>query len=354
MSTFNNHFQLIGENAIATWGHTEGYDATRNDFPMYTLIENNVMRELGIYEKQSSAVGICKSALNTIRNNIIFNTARAAINFNDLVGGGDVVEGNLIFNTCRESGDHGPINSWDRQPFLTNLRYGGAQSSFDPLPRLIRRNFIFANYGASQGVDNDDGSSFFHINHNLFYMADGFKMDYGGHDSRFENNMVLSFSNNGGPCFNMGNFLKGHGDVLRGNKCLIGLGEIDKRSNSKHSVYSSSIFGNELSYTTRKLEARFSVEDKEEPPFVGRLWEGCFNSHVTLTSNKYYTPDGIARIACGERKFLNLSKVVSEFGLEENSTNQTLPGISEIIAWARSMVMKPINSPLSLISVAMK
>ena len=23
---------------------------------------------------------------------------------------------NVLFNTCRESSDHGPINSWDRQP----------------------------------------------------------------------------------------------------------------------------------------------------------------------------------------------------------------------------------------------
>jgi len=32
-------------------------------------------------------------------------TARAAINFNDGFGGGNIVKGNLIFNTCRESGD---------------------------------------------------------------------------------------------------------------------------------------------------------------------------------------------------------------------------------------------------------
>jgi hypothetical protein len=151
-----NRFEWIGENAIATWGDTDGYDATAGNYPMYTLIQNNVMRELGIYQKQSSAVGQSKAALTTIRNNIMFNMPRAAINFNDMVGGGDVVEGNLLFNTCRESGDHGPINSWDRQPFLTDLRDGS--KSFDPIPRKITDNFIFANYGASEGVDNDDVS----------------------------------------------------------------------------------------------------------------------------------------------------------------------------------------------------
>ncbi len=187
----NNLFEWLGENAIATWGDTDGYDATAGEFPMYTLIESNVMRELGIYEKQSSAVGHSKAALTTIRNNIMFNMPRAAINFNDMVGGGDIVEGNLIFNTCRESGDHGPINSWDRQAYLTTLR-DGKTASFDPLPRTIRGNYIIANYNAAQGVDNDDGSSWFHIHHNLFYQAEGFKMDYGGHDSIYEYNMAMS------------------------------------------------------------------------------------------------------------------------------------------------------------------
>ena len=47
----------------------------------------------------------------------------AAINFNDMMGGGDIIEYNLLFNPCRESGDHGPINTWDGQPFLTKLLY---------------------------------------------------------------------------------------------------------------------------------------------------------------------------------------------------------------------------------------
>jgi hypothetical protein len=174
----SSYFEWLGENAIATWGDTDGYDATGENFPMYTTIRGNMMRELGIFEKQSSAVGQAKAAHTYMLHNIMFNMPRAAINFNDMVGGGDVVHGNLIFNTCRESGDHGPINSWDRQPFLTTLR-DGQTKSFDPVPREIDHNFIIANYGASQGVDNDDGSSWFHIHRNLFYSAEGFKMDYG-------------------------------------------------------------------------------------------------------------------------------------------------------------------------------
>lgn len=333
VSIVNNRFEWLGENAIATWGDTDGYDATAGEFPMHTLVEGNVMRELGIYEKQSSAVGICKAALTTVRNNIVFNTARAAINFNDMVGGGDVVEGNLLFNTCRESGDHGPINSWDRQAYLTTLK-DGTTPSFDPIPRVIRRNLIFANYGASQGVDNDDGSSWFHIHYNVFYDADGFKMDYGGHDSVYEHNMAISFSYRGGPCFGMGSFKEGHGDVLRGNRCLVGVG------NSKDTVDGTN---DESIYEKARLDALYEhygysrpETRDDEPTFVGRLWGGCEDSHVTLESNEYYTPDGIARVGCNGDQFYTLSELESNFGLEVNSTVAPLPDVDTVLEWARS------------------
>lgn len=75
-----------------------------------------------------------------------------------------------IFNTCRESGDHGPINTWDRQVYATDLGPAGA-TLLDPLATTIARNLIFANYGAAQGVDNDDGSSNYDIHDNIFFDA---------------------------------------------------------------------------------------------------------------------------------------------------------------------------------------
>ena len=38
-------------------------------------------------------------------------------------------QGNLIFNQVRETGDHGPYNSWDRQPYLT---LSGVPDGYDP------------------------------------------------------------------------------------------------------------------------------------------------------------------------------------------------------------------------------
>ncbi len=61
-------------------------------------------------------------------------------------GGGDEVFENLLVNTCRESSDHGPINSWDRVPYITDLRTG--QPSIIPAPRRVHHNFILATYNS--------------------------------------------------------------------------------------------------------------------------------------------------------------------------------------------------------------
>jgi hypothetical protein len=79
----------------------------------------------------------------------------------------------ISFSIGAEGRDHGPINSWVQQPYLKELR--DATPRFFPLRLTIAFNLIFSNYGADQGVDNDDES------------ADGFnKMDYGGHDNFFK------------------------------------------------------------------------------------------------------------------------------------------------------------------------
>ena len=57
------------------------------------------------------------------------------------------------------------------------------EGSWAPVVTTIAHNVIFANYGGSQGVDNDDGSAWYDIHHNFFY-GEGLKMDYGGASGR--------------------------------------------------------------------------------------------------------------------------------------------------------------------------
>ena len=136
LNRYNNNHSIIfneviwnGASFIVLWGDTNGvnfddiypktsmgYDGFSNNKiqSRFINISYNYIHELGIFEKQSSFYFQAKSCQNYIGYNIFYNGPRAAINFNDGFGGNSVIEKNLLFNTCRESGDHGPINTWDR------------------------------------------------------------------------------------------------------------------------------------------------------------------------------------------------------------------------------------------------
>ena len=128
----HNEFVWIGATAIALWGNTspgpgadsilpEGYgsDGTAGNQPIGTHVAFNLCHELGIWEKQSSFYTQFKAGYSNVTHNIVYNGPRAHLNHNDGAIGGTTHEKNLIFNSCRESGDHGPFNSWDRDPCVS-------------------------------------------------------------------------------------------------------------------------------------------------------------------------------------------------------------------------------------------
>jgi len=177
-SIAKNEIRWTGDSAIAAWGFTDelgnggqnGIDGTKDAHPQNTLVANNLIHELGVFEKQSSMFFQAKTARSTLRNNVFFNGPRAGVNFNDGFGGGSLVTENLIFNTCRESGDHGPFNSWDRQPFRT-VNPATGKASLAPAVNLIKRNFIFADYSGVKALDHDDGSSYYDDSENVIFMG---------------------------------------------------------------------------------------------------------------------------------------------------------------------------------------
>jgi len=135
-----------------------------------------------------SAFFQAKSCQNNISGNIMMNGPRAMVNFNDGFGGGSTVESNLFFNAVRETGDHGPFNMWDRQPFVTEVRDG--MPSLIPATNYLRRNFIVANYaGAAGPIDTDDGSSYLHAERNFLTFGGGIKSQWYGHSMNTSNNI---------------------------------------------------------------------------------------------------------------------------------------------------------------------
>eukprot|EP01083_Nonionella_stella_P091597 256156_1 len=236
-----NEFVWNGDTAIALVGDTVGFsfegtsttmgfDGTTGVQPRFIHIVSNYVHELGIFEKQSAFVFEAKSCQNHIKNNIFYNGPRAGINFNDGFGGGNNVESNLLFNTCRESGDHGPFNSWDRQVFVTRVHDGSisTRKAYDH----ISRNFMIGNYNTQDVIDTDDGSSYYKVFNNfLVYGPNGQKSTSGGHDLHaFGNIYAYIFVHKGwdwwGPtCFHdFTTQRSGHKNYYYNNTCVLGNG----------------------------------------------------------------------------------------------------------------------------------
>eukprot|EP01084_Bolivina_argentea_P066970 122070_1 len=237
ITIYQNEISWNGDNVVSAWGYTTypnntnkstplpsewgmGYDGTNGNQPRGINLIQNYVHEIGIWEKQSSMWFQAKSCSNVISNNIFFNGPRAGINFNDGFGGNSTIKKNLLFNTCRESGDHGNFNSWDRQVFVTKVRNGTPSTikQFD----YIYNNFMIADYEAGFAIDNDDGSCYYDTHSNFFvYGNAGMKNDFGGHDNFHYNNI---YGYVGGQCFGINGQIKGHNDRFYNNTCILNKG----------------------------------------------------------------------------------------------------------------------------------
>ena len=175
----NNEFVWLADSGIILVGSTNGIDGyTVASQPSNVLIQTNIIHETGIYIKQSSPVLISVSRSISVVGNLMFNIPRAGININDGFYGNHTLSYNVIFNTVRETSDHGPINTWDRQPFLTD----GAQTGVPSLwqhESYIHHNTLFNNYYSFYPIDHDDGSCFYEDSYN--FQVYGGKKNYLGH-----------------------------------------------------------------------------------------------------------------------------------------------------------------------------
>jgi len=312
----DNEMSWIGDSPMAAWGYTNENDGMDGLQPRETSVLRNYVHEFGHYEKQSSMWFQAKACLTKIDSNIVFNGPRAAINFNDGFGGGTNVSQNLIFNQCRESGDHGPMNSWDRTAYLSDVATG--EASYTAQMNSVDHNFIIANYGSSQGFDTDDGSSWYDIHHNFFFMADAWKMDYGGHDSFITDNIIYHGHNDGQNCLNTWPFLTGHGAVYTGNKCVL------PRSNNLF----GSIAGCQCPGPSNPTPWNSSDPSRGPPSQCG----------VQFAKNEYFTHNGSAHAnRCGD--FAEDWQKKNE----PSSTISTLPSDEELLGWARATLDLPPN-----------
>ncbi|MEV8427028.1 right-handed parallel beta-helix repeat-containing protein [Streptomyces niveus] len=156
-------------NEIRTMSDTTPGPATE-DYPRRITVADNLITRLGEYEKQSAGVQIARAFRVTASHNTIHDVPRAAINIGDGTFGGHKISGNDIWNAVRETGDHGPINSWGRDRFWPIRDVTDAQrkawSKLDHLkPTIIEHNRIWHDH--DWAVDLDDGSSNYIVRNNL-------------------------------------------------------------------------------------------------------------------------------------------------------------------------------------------
>ncbi|HEX9045645.1 MAG TPA: PDZ domain-containing protein, partial [Verrucomicrobiae bacterium] len=110
----------------------------------------------------------------TVRHCSIYDMPRAGINIGDGCWGGHVIDWCDIFDTVKETGDHGSFNSWGRdrfwRPNIGEVDAWVKQASDLPLldvvkPIVLANNRWRCDHGWD--IDLDDGSSHYIITNNL-------------------------------------------------------------------------------------------------------------------------------------------------------------------------------------------
>jgi hypothetical protein len=145
-----------------------------NNYPADCLVDDCLIYRTGRVEKQTAGVEVQLARGITVRHCSIYDMPRAGINIGDGCWGGHVVEFCDIFDTVKETGDHGCFNSWGRDRYWRpNIGEVNAWVRQVPeLPQLdavspviVRNNRWRCDHGWD--IDLDDGSSFYIITNNL-------------------------------------------------------------------------------------------------------------------------------------------------------------------------------------------
>jgi hypothetical protein len=145
-----------------------------NNYPADCLVDNCLIYLTGRVEKQTAGVEIDLAQSITVRHCSIYDLPRAGINIGDGCWGGHIIEFCDIFDTVKETGDHGSFNSWGRDRFW-RPNIGEVNAWVRQVPELPKldavKHVVLANnrWRCDHGwdIDLDDGSSNYIITNNL-------------------------------------------------------------------------------------------------------------------------------------------------------------------------------------------
>ncbi|MHB8524017.1 MAG: right-handed parallel beta-helix repeat-containing protein [Limisphaerales bacterium] len=169
------------------------------NYPAQCRADDNLIHSIGRVEKQVAGVDIDMAEEITVSHNSIYDVPRAGINIGDGCWGGHVIEFNDVFDTVKETGDHGSFNSWGRDRYWQPDR-GLMNRLCAEHPELVlldaRKTTVIRNnrWRCDHGwdIDLDDGSSHYHIYNNLC-LNGGLKLREGFYRT-VENNVIVNNS----------------------------------------------------------------------------------------------------------------------------------------------------------------
>ena len=184
------HFKDLGASGVCFVGKPSSvrsplFDATKsqsffdidkkrgpksNEYPKGCTVENCLIEHVGALEKQATGVEISMSYGISVINTSIYDASRAGINISEGTFGGHLIDGCDVFDTVKETGDHGSFNSWGRDRFwhLSDLAQNEIYkyANLDCMSKTIIRNSRFR-CDRGWDIDLDDGSSYYEIYNNL-------------------------------------------------------------------------------------------------------------------------------------------------------------------------------------------
>ncbi len=145
-----------------------------DNYPADCLVEDCLIYRTGRVEKQTAGLEIDLAQSITVRHCSIYDMPRAGINIGDGCWGGHVIEFCDVFDTVKETGDHGSFNSWGRDRFW-RPNIGEVNAWVKQVPELplldVVKPIVLANnrWRCDHGwdIDLDDGSSNYIITNNL-------------------------------------------------------------------------------------------------------------------------------------------------------------------------------------------
>jgi hypothetical protein len=293
-----NEFVWLGDSAIILVGTTNGIDGfSVASQPANTLIKSNLIHEIGIYIKQSAAVLVAVSRSASIIGNLMFNVPRAAVNVNDGFYGNHTISWNVMFNTVRETSDHGPINSWDRQPYLTDAVQPGVPSLWQH-QSYIHHNTLVNNYRSIWPIDHDDGSCYYEDSYN-FQIYGGMK-NLAGH-SKADHHEIYVYPRLCVLDFGSGHHSGGWNESWVQNTCVL---------------YNSSVPYSVGCNTADLFVPYFANNKIYIQPGVNIGFECKIHGNITLLSLEQW----------------------QALGLDLGTTVQTAPDVQTIIQWGREML----------------